>query len=662
MPKGQNPPYMGAAYYPELWQEKDIDEDIVKMKKIGFNLMRIGEFAWGKMEPQEGKFCFDWLKNVLDKLYEAGIDVILCTPTATPPEWLTTKYPEVLLVGEDGRHLIHGARRHNCPTNGVMREKNRIIVTEMASRFGNHPAVKGWQIDNEIYVYGNCYCKTCVSGFRKYLKDKFGTVEAFNRALDLDRWSISYSSFESVLPPQSKAWMHPTMQAFWFDYQNNNWIDFVSEQADIIRKFSNAPIGTDSMTTMGHNFPKLLENLDIVEFNHYNRTDDTIDGLSATPMWYDYIRTLKKRPFWITETQPNWKGATYNSWGIQSSEFCYVNTWLPFAYGGEMNLYWHWRSHPAGHEVTHGAVLAANGRFNYTENVIRKASGEIEKCSDFLKETSVKSDVAIHLSYDAWLCFTHIPYYNTVRKPENYFTDMLNSVYKPLAYGMHVQADMIDETAPLDGYKVLFSPFLPVIKDIEKIKRFVENGGIWIVGPASDLFNAEFKRSTEDAFYNIEKLAGIYCKYQLTNDNLPCNADFSDGTRLCGSKCFDGFEAKEENVIARYTDGILKDLAAVTCTDYKKGKIIVLGTMPTGDAFEKVMATAGIKPEIKASKNLAIARREGSTRKGMIVTEMYEQEGTMKLCGTYNDLISGKTVSGEIKVSPSQVLVLEKLG
>ena len=143
--------FVGAAYYPELWAEEEIAADIARMKSAGINCVRMGEFAWGKMEPEEGKYDLEWLARATDMLHAAGIAVVLCTPTCTPPRWLLEKYPETRTVYADGVRTQVFSRCHPCKSSPVMREKNRAIVTRLAERFGRHPAVVGWQIDNEIF-------------------------------------------------------------------------------------------------------------------------------------------------------------------------------------------------------------------------------------------------------------------------------------------------------------------------------------------------------------------------------------------------------------------------------------------------------------------------------------------------------------------------------
>ncbi len=131
--------YIGAAYYPELWEREEIERDISRCREYGINLLRVGEFAWEKLETREGKFDFDWLEDVINRLWQAGISVLLCTPTSTPPRWMFAKYPEITRMGADGAREVVSSRNHVCRTSPLMREKNRAIVEALAERFGHQP-------------------------------------------------------------------------------------------------------------------------------------------------------------------------------------------------------------------------------------------------------------------------------------------------------------------------------------------------------------------------------------------------------------------------------------------------------------------------------------------------------------------------------------------
>lgn len=175
-------PILGAAYYPEDWGESEQDRDIEAMLRAGIKSVRIAEFAWHRMEPREGEFDFGWLHRVMEKLWGAGISVVLGTPTATPPIWLEEEDPDMMRVNENGIRELHGARRNCCSNNETYRKYSARIVEKMAEEFGSEECVVGWQIDNEIYIKEvGCCCEACRKGFHEYLAEKYGTVEHFRR-------------------------------------------------------------------------------------------------------------------------------------------------------------------------------------------------------------------------------------------------------------------------------------------------------------------------------------------------------------------------------------------------------------------------------------------------------------------------------------------------
>lgn len=191
-------PFLGCAYYPEDWDESEIEKDIAKMREAGISCVRLAEFAWHKMEPKENEYNFTWLHNVIDKLYDNGISVILGTPTATPPRWLSKKYPDIFSINESGVSRSFGGRCDCCSSNAHYLEACDKIVKKMGEEFGSDKNVIAWQIDNEVYVRSNCFCNDCVRKFREHLRDKYKTVENLNKEWNLELWSQAYDSFEDV--------------------------------------------------------------------------------------------------------------------------------------------------------------------------------------------------------------------------------------------------------------------------------------------------------------------------------------------------------------------------------------------------------------------------------------------------------------------------------
>ena len=360
--------YLGANYYPEDWDESEIDSDIEKMLECGFNVVRIAEFAWHKSEPREGEISFTWLHKVVDKMREAGIGVIMGTPTATPPHWLYRKYPDMATTSPSGVRTSHGGRRHACSCHPEYLRYCDGIVEALGKEFGADPGVIGWQIDNEIYPWEpGCCCENCHAAFHQHLYRKYGSVEAINKAWNLELFSQAYDAIEDI-PIPVNTWHNPHIYQEWLHSQADNHMRFVHRQAAILKRYTDAPIGTDTMPVNGYDYRTFNAPLDVAQFNHYN----VRENLLSAAFWMDYMKHFSKITFWNTETQPCWNGSTSPGNWLQREGFIYMNTWLPIMLGGGANLYWLWRTHWAGHE----RAVASPGVM-VTRRVSSEASYEI---------------------------------------------------------------------------------------------------------------------------------------------------------------------------------------------------------------------------------------------------------------------------------------------
>lgn len=642
--------WLGAAYYPEVWSEEIVDEDIKKMKEIGVNVVRMAEFAWSTMEKEEGVFDFSLFKKVIRKMAVADIDVIMCTPSATPPKWLTDKYEETLMMNDDGRRKQFGGRCHPCKSSPIMREKNRIIVTEMAKAFKDEPNIIGWQIDNEIYPYKGCYCPICRKGFGKWLEKKYKTIDTLNDAWETSRWSLSYNNFDDVIPPREDTWNHPSLYIDWIAYHSDVIIDYVKEQADILHKYYSLPIGTDMMPLMEQNYYKTNACLDVVQFNHY----ETAQDINRVSFWSDFARPIKDRPFWSTETQINWNGSECAEFGYRPQGNAYVNTWLPIAKGGEANLYWHWRAHYAGHELAHGAVLSSSGRFCYNAKEIKHASADFEKCKDFLSESKIKSDIALHFSATAWLNLKHAP----IAKGTDYLKYIADVYHKALH---HYNVDLIDTPHSLDGYKLIISPYLSCVDENglkERMLKWVEDGGTWIVGPMSDIMSDSAVKYRNAPYSFLEELVGVYTTFQMPIDNDVFKAKWNDGSELKISHTFDGYELCGAESLATYTNDYPENLTAIACRKVGRGKVILLGSMISEtDMLRLVENECGRKPIAKASENVELIQRD----KSIIAIELQNEKGSILLDGQYKDLLTDKVYTGKTEILPYSVMFLKPL-
>ena len=229
---------IGVDYYPEHWDRTLWKADADLMKETGVKLVRLAEFAWCRMEPEEGRFTFDWLDDAVKMFAERGIGVVLCTPTSCPPLWLYEKYRDSVMVEKDGVPTRIGVRGHRCINHPNVREHCERIIEEMTRHYAGNPAVIAWQIDNELEAY-QCYCGTCGAKFRGWLRQKYGSLDEINKAYGNVVWSGEYSSWEQIRLPfghYPEAWMNPAFMLDYNRFASDNMIEFSSWQAALIRK------------------------------------------------------------------------------------------------------------------------------------------------------------------------------------------------------------------------------------------------------------------------------------------------------------------------------------------------------------------------------------------------------------------------------------------
>lgn len=649
--------YLGVAYYPELWDKSEILKDVQRMKDAGINCVRVGEFAWGEMERKEGEYDFSFFKYMLDVMYENGIYTVMCTPSCTPPRWAFEKYPDAIRVRSEGFRKIrleHNARVHSCKSHKGIRALNVKIAEKMAQAFGDHPGVIGWQIDNEIYPYDyGCYCDNCIKEFRIYLQNKYGTIENLNEKWGMHRWSLDYDSFEQILPPSDDTWEHPSRSIEWLFFQNDLIYSYVKEQADAVRKYSKAPVGTDMMNIEALlSYSKMNRFLDVVQHNHYNLQKDLYKSL----FYYDFARPLKNRPFWVTETQCGWNGSFAAYGGYRESGHNYINSLAPIAKGAEMNLYWLYRSHKAGHELGHGSILSSAGRPNSAANTTKTLSEHLAKAEKFLSGSKVKSKIALTYSSTAVVDLRYFPVISDLDR--NVEERLIQNFYDAFR---HHNIDVIETEKCLDEYDVVISPMLANLDDDgfkERVIEFVKNGGTWIVGPLSDIMT-EYAVKYEHAPYSIlEELCGVYTKYQLPIENDEYRARLTDGTEFKIFLGCDAYELRGATSLATYTNiPDLEGLCAIAQNKVGKGQVILLGTAPDKDILLQLVNK---EPNAVASSNVCVVKREGEEN-GLIAFELENKDGYIILDKPYYDILAEKEVSGRIEIKPFTALFLKSI-
>lgn len=651
--------YIGAAYYPELWDKGEVIKDVQRMKDLGINTVRIGEFAWSTMEKTEGVYDFSFFKYVMDVMHENGISVILCTPSSTPPRWVFKKYPDLMRIRYNNfdrvKVEVH-SRAHPCKTHTGIRVLNAKIAEEMSRALGSHPALIGWQIDNEVYPFDfGCFCERCTQKYREYLENKYGTIENLNKKWVMNRWSLEFSSFDEITAPAPYSWVHPSHAVEWWRFQCQLLNTYIWEQADALRKHSNAPIGTDMMIDNALSYSKMNKNLDVVQHNHYENQGE----LYRTFLNYDFYRTLKDRPFWVTETQPGYNGsyAAYN--GYRPCGHNYINSLAPIVKGAEMNLYWHFRCHPTGHEIGHGAVYSSAGVPSPIAPSIKKIAQTLDTCGDFLSKTKVKSKIALTYSSTAVKNFMFAPIITKLDDYDHSFRPLLADTFHDAF--RHYNLDVIETDKVLDEYEVIVAPLLTTFDDNgfgARVKKWVEDGGTLIAGPLSDIMTEYAAKHTDKTYPFLEELGGIKVKHHLPVEQDNFKAKWTQGGEIFDiSLGCDAFDCVDSECVATYTGFDFEGMCAISKRAYGKGTVIILGTAPEKDALLKLV---DMKPTAEASKNISLTARTGEEN-GIIALEIENKEGYIVLDKEYYDILGKKTVSGKVEIEPYGALFLKEI-
>ena len=647
---------LGANYYPEDWDIEEIDSDIEKMKECGFNIVRIAEFSWKKMQPNEDTYDFSWLHLVIDKMKSAGISVILGTPTATPPHWLLKKHPDMAVLNSNGTRMSHGGRRHCCSSNPSYNKYCSEIVERLASEFGNDENIIGWQIDNEIYPFSDgCCCDYCRDNFHSHLREKYGSIENINKAWNLNLFSQAYDEICDI-PIPINAWHNPHIKLEWKLSQAKNHINFIHMQADIIKRYSYAPIGTDTMLLGGIDYRVMNEKLDVSQFNHYD-TD-----LEYVCMWMDYMRGFSKIPFWNTETQACWNGSTAPGHTLQEEGFIYMNTWLPIMLGGEANLYWLWRTHWAGHELMHGAVIDSAGRFTHANCEIRKASSDFDKIRDFIGDYKVVSDTALLFTSLNWCLKDTQDINNNIPNRTGYVAHF----YKALIHsGIH--PDVVDSKLDLDAYKLVFTPTAYTLEEnnlSERLCEWVKNGGVWVAGPLCDIRTGIGTKYKNSPYGIIEKFTGERCAYTLPHDNGLISLENEISECVSGRDTYELFDFGDFDSILKVKRGhsAIIDKHVSFVKKIGKGYFVMLGTIPEEYELDRIIkkCAALANSEIYSTdKNVLVTKRASGNDVIYIAASVNGKSGKMYLEGKYTDILSQRAFDGCIELSPYEVLMLK---
>lgn len=481
----------GAAYYNEYMpadlQPGRLEKDIALMKAADITLVRMGESTWSLWEPADGQFAYAWMDRVVNAMNQAGIKVILGTPTYSIPTWMAKAHPEFLTRPLGGASVGYGMRQNMDYDNPQFRVYAKRLITNLAQHYRNNPAVIGWQVDNETGSYGASNADV-FAGFVEYLKAKFGTTDALNKAWFLNYWGEDVNDWADM-PTRDNA-TNPSYKLEWTRWQQLRVTRYMAWQEDILRQHRRP----DQFLT--HNFGGMFKDdvneqavsktLDVVGNDPYHGVQDHMDG-AWEALQGDYSRSLKHANFFVLETNAQtlgWNSAEqYPPYDGQLRLDVYTNT----SSGANMVEYWHWASIHAGQETYWKGVLSHDLEPNRAYAEVSRTAHELKEIGPELADMKISNQVAILYSVDSQNAMNFMPVRSgqgagwIPGKPSGTYNELLTQLHDTL-YRENVGSDFVfpdSSTAELAKYKLLIVPMLYVADAalLERLANYVHDGG-----------------------------------------------------------------------------------------------------------------------------------------------------------------------------------------
>lgn len=631
---------LGTAWYPEQWPESRWDAELGLMQQAGIRMVRIGEFAWSRMEPSEGRYDLDWIDRAITGASKHAIYTVLGSPTPTPPAWMTQKYPEILRMNENGRLAEHGNRQHFNFANVKYREFTRKIAEQMAKRFGRNPWVLGWQIDNEYAE--ESYDPDTKAQFHQWLKARYGTLDNLNARWTTAYWSEWYFDWSQI--PIQTGYGNPGLLLSWKRFVSDTWRSYQKNQLDVIR--ANADRRQFITTNMmgwfdGYDHYTVSQDLDLASWDDYvgrGHLDPAANGAA-----HDLTRGFKRKNFWVMETQPgsvNW--ANINN-SLDRGEVRAM-AWHAIGHGADTVSYWQWRSALNGQEQYHGTLLGADGTPAPLYAEVQQLGREFAKAGAALAGTSVKSEVAILHSYDSRWAIQwqkHNSDYNPVAE--------ILSYYRPLR-AISQSLDIIPPTAPLTQYKLVVAPGLNVLSEAaaRNLNDYVKQGGHLVLGQRSAMKDDDNSLQTQrQPGPLIEVLGGRVEQYYALLGPVPVEGQFGSGQARLWAELLSAKDSKTE-VLETYgkSNGWLDGQPAAITRQVGKGRITYIGAWfdePGMSAAAKWMTDiSGVKPALgPVPDGIEVYPRTGERGTVFILVNLAKTEQSVLLPSEMIDVLEG---------------------
>lgn len=655
----------GADYNPEQWDETTWAEDVKLMTEAGVNLVSVGIFAWATIQPGPSRFEWGWLDRVLDMLAGAGVSACLATATASPPAWLVREHPDILPVDREGRTLWHGSRQHYCPSSGTYREAASVLVESLAARYAGHPALAAWHVGNEYGCHvSQCYCDGSAEDFRRWLRDRYGDIDALNRAWSTAFWSQRYGSWDEVIPPRrTPTFGNPSQQLDFWRFSSDALRRCLDREVEVLRRHTpGVPVTTNFMS-----FFKPVDAFswapheDIVSLDSY--PDPADPGAAAgAALTFDLMRGASGGAPWLLMEQApsavNWRECNrpkppglYRLW-----------SWQAIAHGANGAMSFQWRASRGGAEKFHSAMVPHAGPSHPIFRQTAAVGRELRDHRRLASTRPVPPETAILFDWPSWWAL-ELP-----SRPARLSLVPLVRAYYEVLWKQGIAVDLVPPAAGLSGYRLVIVPNLYLLDQAAAagLHRWVAAGGQAVLGFFSGIVDGhdtvhpgpypgalrELIGATVDQFWPLE--AG-----QRAGLRGPAGETHS------GTWWTEEITPRDARTLAWFTGGVLDGRPAVVEADRGRGTVRYLGTLPDPGYLAELVggaaAAAGVRPLVADTPpGVEVAARRGEEGEYLFILNHGEQEQPVSAPGWPEAVIGRIGQDGRAMVAPCDLAVLHR--
>lgn len=679
--------YFGADYYPEHWvypfggtpdkPESRWEQDALLMVKAGINAVRMGEFAWGLYEPEEGKYQFDWMRRAMDVMSRFGLQVVLGTPTAAPPVWLAQKHPDILPVDANGLRYNEGTRRAYCMNNDTYWEYSRKIVTALAKELGNHPSLIAWQVDNGLAGHDTeaSFNEEARRDWHAWLKSKYETIDKLNEMMGLRFWGQTVTDWSQVpMPLRSPTYHNPALVLDWKRFCSDTIVAYVKMQVDILHELSPGRPVTNNLRALSRPF----DHFDVAEVLDFVGLDSNaaIKNKSAElACEMDMMRSLKKtgvklpggdEGFWVIEQKAgNVSWQEVNS--LVRPGVVRMFTYQLASRGAAGVFFFFWRQPRIGSEKFYGGVLTHDGRGeNRTYKEISQVGEEMKLLAPALKGTKVVSEVCILVSHEnewamnyGWQPTRHFNLREHIQLWYNAFHDR------------NISVDFARPTEDLTNYKLVVAPSLHLLAggEADLLRLYVQNGGT-LVGTCNTGLVDEHVIAPDTGYPH--DLIDVFGMEVQEFDPLPPGEEnhlafkgtFPTSHLHPGKYWCDIIEPHECQVLAAYAKDFYSGKPAMTMNTFGLGKAIYIGTISHQPFYYDVIAwlkqICNLFPLLKVPDTVEVSMRQKDDSKIYFLINHQNTPVRIQFYKPMHDFLTGESFSGTYDLPPRGVLVLDE--